>query len=117
MYRRLALSLEINKGPFLIAITKMPFFYHLNKDAAHPIELDNKTESDHLTTLESGETFTLDNGKSPTIKALEAAQAAADNTAFNLVVARMPSNYKIKVRGIYYVLYNLYRPYKLKRRA
>jgi hypothetical protein len=42
-------------------------------DAAYPIELDNKTENDRLTTLESGETLTLDDGKSLTIKALNAA--------------------------------------------
>jgi len=86
-------------------------------DAAHPIELDNETESDRLTTLESSETPTLDDGESPTIKALEAAQRAADDAAFNLVVARMPSNYRLKVRGIHYVLYDLYRPRKSKRRA
>ena len=67
-------------------------------DAAHPIELDNETESDHLTTLESGETPTLDDGESPTIKALLAAKAARDDAEFNLVVARMPSDHRIKVR-------------------
>jgi hypothetical protein len=86
-------------------------------NAAHPIKLDNETESDHLTTLESGDTPMLDDGKSPTIKALDAAQAAADDAAFNLVVARMPSDYRIKVRGIHYVLYDSYKPRKSKRRA
>jgi hypothetical protein len=67
-------------------------------DAAHPVELDNETQSDHLTTLESGETPTLDDGESPTIKALLAAKAARDDAEFNLVVARMPSDHRIKVR-------------------
>jgi len=66
-------------------------------DATHPIKLDNKTKSDRLSTLESSNTPMLDDGKSPTIKALEAAQAAFNDAAFNLVVARMPFNYRIKV--------------------
>ena len=66
-------------------------------DAAYLIKLDNKTKSDRLLTLKSSNTLTLDDGESPTIKALEAAQAAFNDAAFNLVVARMPSNYKIKV--------------------
>ncbi len=86
-------------------------------DAVHPIELDNETESDRLTTLESGETPTLDDGESPTIKALLAAQAAHDDAEFNLVVARMPSDHRIKVNGIHYVLYEPYRPCKSKRKA
>jgi hypothetical protein len=86
-------------------------------DAAHLIKLNNKTESDYLITLESSDTLMLDNGESPTIRALDAVQAAADDTTFNLVIARMPFNYRIKVRGIHYVLYNLYRPCKSKRRA
>jgi hypothetical protein len=86
-------------------------------DAAHPVELDNETQSDHLTTLESGETPTLDDGESPTIKALLAAKAARDDAEFNLVVARMPSDHRIKVNGIHYVLYDPYRPRKSKRRA
>jgi hypothetical protein len=96
---------------------KTPLLYYLNIDAAHPIKLDNKTKSDRLTTLESSKTPTLDNNKSPIIKALGAIQAAADDIVFNLVVARMPSDHRIKVQGIYYVLYDLYRPCKSKRRA
>jgi len=66
-------------------------------DAAYLIKLDNKTKSDRLLTLKSSNTLTLDDGESPTIKALKAAQAASNNAAFNLVIAYMPSNYKIKV--------------------
>ena len=66
-------------------------------DAAYLIKLDNKTKSDRLSTLESSDTLTLDNSESPTIKALEATQVASNNAAFNLVVARMPFNYRIKV--------------------
>ena len=66
-------------------------------DAAYLIKLDNKTKSDRLSTLESSDTLTLDNSESPTIKALKAAQAASNNAAFNLVIAYMPSNYRIKV--------------------
>jgi hypothetical protein len=86
-------------------------------DAAHLIKLDNETESDRLITLESGETLTLDDGESPTIKALLAAKAARDDAEFNLVVAYMPFDHKIKVNGIHYVLYDPYRPRKSKRRA
>jgi hypothetical protein len=96
---------------------KTPHFYALNMDAVHPIELDKETESDQLTTLKSGDTPTLDDSVSPTIKALDAARKAADDAAFNLVVARMPSDHRIKVRGIHYVLYNPYRPRKSKRSA
>ena len=66
-------------------------------DPAHTIELDNDTESDCLTTLESGETPTLDDSESPTIKALAAAQAATNDATFNLVVARMPSDHRVKI--------------------
>ena len=79
------------------SIIKTPFFCNLNINAAYPIELNNETKSDRLSTLESSDTLTLDDSKSPTIKALEAAQAAFNDAAFNLVVARMPSNYRIKV--------------------
>jgi hypothetical protein len=50
-----------------------------------------------LTTLESSETLILDNGESLTIKALEAGEVAANDATFNLVVAQILSNYKIKV--------------------
>jgi hypothetical protein len=39
-------------------------------DPRNPIELDNESDSDRLTTLQSGDTPTLDDGESPTIKAL-----------------------------------------------
>ena len=43
-------------------------------DAAHPIDVDNESE---LTSLESGDTPTLDDSaEHPSIKALDAAQAA-----------------------------------------
>ena len=74
-----------------------PPHYPLNIDAAYLIKLDNKTENDYLITLESSDTLTLDDSESPTIKALDAAQVAADNAAFNLVIARIPFNYRIKV--------------------
>jgi hypothetical protein len=78
-------------------------------DPRNPIELDNESDSDRLTTLQSGDTPTLDDGESPTIKALMAAQ---DDTTFNLVVARMPSNHRIKIGHTHYVLYDSYRPRK-----
>ncbi len=86
-------------------------------DPAHPIELGNETNSDCLTTLESGDTPTLDDGESPTIKALAAAQAAHDDAAFELVVARMPSNHRIRISHVHYVLYDPYRSRKSKRKA
>jgi hypothetical protein len=58
--------------PSICSIIKTPLFHYLNIDPAHPIELDNETESDCLTTLESGETPTFDNGESLTIIALDA---------------------------------------------
>ena len=83
-------------------------------DPRNLIELDNESDSDRLTTLQSGDTPTLDDGESPTIKALMAAQ---DDTTFNLVVARMPSNHRIKIGHTHYVLYDSYRPRKSNRKA
>ena len=98
-------------------IIKTPLFHYPNIDLAHPIKLSNKTNSDRLTTLESGDTPTLNDGKSPTIKALAAAQAAHDDAAFELVVARMPTNHRIRISHVHYVLYDPYRPRKSKRKA
>ena len=54
-------------------IIKTLLFHHPNIDLAHPIKLSNETNSDRLTTLESSDTPTLNNSKSPIIKALAAA--------------------------------------------
>lgn len=78
-------------------------------DPAHLIDVDNDSE---LTSLYTGDTLTLDDGEHPSIKALKAAQEAHDNAAFDLVVARMPSDHRVRYNGINYVLYD---PYRLKR--
>jgi hypothetical protein len=88
-----------------------------NKAPQAPIILDNESDSDHLTTLESGDTPTLDDSEAPSIKALNEAQAAHDDAAFNLVVARMPSDHRIKIGYTHYVRYNPYRSRKSKRKA
>jgi len=52
------------------------------------INLDNILEDSHLTTLESGDTPTLNNdGESPTIHALN---IAASDAVYDLVIRRIP---------------------------
>ena len=79
--------------------------------ASHDIiDLDNILEDSHLTTLESGDTPTLDNdGESPTIHALN---TAASDAAYDLVIGRIPQEHRLKILGIHYVNYD---PYRLKR--
>jgi hypothetical protein len=83
-------------------------------DSAHPIDVDNDSE---LTLLHTGDTLTLDDGEHPLIKALTAAQEAHDDAEFNLIVARMPLDYRLMINGIYYVKYDPYRPKKSVRTA
>jgi hypothetical protein len=78
------------------------------------IDLDrDDTESD-LTSAHSGETPTLPSDEQPTIRALH--QAATDSE-YDLCVARIPRENKLKIEGITYVKYDPYRPRKSKRTA
>ena len=89
-----------------------PSLVRVTMDSEHPIDVDTNSE---LTSLYTGDTSTLDDGEHPSIKALEAAQRAHDNTTFNLVVSRMPSDHRVKHNGINYVTYDPYRLKKSKR--
>jgi len=81
-------------------------------DSNHAIDVDTDSE---LTTLHTGDTPTLDDGEHRDIMALDAAQEAHDHAEFDLIVARMPSNHRLKVNGIQYIIYDPYRPKKSKR--
>ncbi len=84
--------------------------------ASHDIiDLNNISEDSHLTTLESGDTPTLNNdGESPTIHALN---IAASDAAYDLVIGRIPQEHRLKILGIHYVDYDPYYPKRSKRTA
>jgi hypothetical protein len=75
---------------------------------------DNDDAQSELTSLHSGETPTLPSDELPTIKALD---QAATNTEYELCVARIPRDHKIKVGSVLYVRYDPYRPRNSKRTA
>jgi hypothetical protein len=81
-------------------------------DSAHAIDVDNDSE---LTPLYSADTPPLEDGEHPPIRALAVAQQAHDDAEFDLVVARMPSDHRLRVNGINYVKYDPYRPRKSRR--
>jgi hypothetical protein len=64
--------------------------------------------------LESGDTPTLPSDESPTIQALF---QTPNDTAYKLVLARIPTYHRIKLKGVHYVKYNSYRSKKSKRSA
>ncbi|KJZ68600.1 hypothetical protein HIM_12009 [Hirsutella minnesotensis 3608] len=64
---------------------------------------DNSSE---LTTLVSGDTPTLPGQEQPSIRALFEAQ---DDAAYDLAVAQIPRDHRVRVKGIWYVRYEPYR--------
>ena len=72
---------------------------------------DNDSE---LTTLHSGETTTLPGDEAPTIQALF---NAADDAAYTLAVAKIPTDHRVRYHGVHYVLYEPYRSTRSKRGA
>jgi hypothetical protein len=72
---------------------------------------DNQSE---LTSAHSGETPTLPGDDAPTIKALD---SAATDAAYDPLAAQIPRDHKIKIRGVTFIRYALYRNRKSKRRV
>jgi hypothetical protein len=72
------------------------------------------SESSTLTTLESGDTPTLESDEAPTIQAL---MTACDTAEYDLIVAKIPKEHRVKIAGLHYVLYDPYRPKKSKKTA
>ncbi len=86
---------------------------NINIASYNIIDLDNISEDSHLTTLESGDTPTLNNdGESPTIHALN---IAASDAVYDLVIRRIPQEHRLKILGIHYVDYDLYHLKRSKR--
>jgi hypothetical protein len=71
------------------------------------IDLDTDNAQSELTSAHSGETLTLPGDKAPTIKALD---LAATDAAYDLLVAQIPREHKVRIRGVTYIKYALYRP-------
>ena len=78
------------------------------------IDLDADDAQSELTSLHSGETPTLPGDEAPTIKALE---IAATDAEYDLLVAQIPREHKIRIRGTTFIKYNPYRPRKSRRKA
>jgi hypothetical protein len=69
------------------------------------IDLDTDNTQSELTSLHSGETPTLPGEEAPIIKALE---NAATDTEYELLVAQIPREYKIRISGTTFIRYNPY---------
>lgn len=79
------------------------------------IDLSDDDDGSDLTSAVSGETPTLpDSGEAPSIRAL---QTAADDAAYDLALARIPSEHRVKIGVHYYVKYDTYRPKRSKKLA
>ena len=78
------------------------------------IDLDADNAQSELTSLHSGETLTLPSDEAPTIRALE---TAATDAEYNLLVAQIPREYKIRIRSTTFIKYNPYRPRKSRRKV
>ena len=79
------------------------------------INLDaNDDAQSELTSAHSSETPTLPSDEAPTIKALE---TAATDAEYNLLIAQILREHKIKINGITYIKYALYRHRKSKRKV
>lgn len=70
-----------------------------------------------LTTAVSGETPTLPSDEPPSIRAINEAIKAADEVAFDLAVARIPQEHKVKIGQFWYIKYDFYRHKKSKKNA
>jgi hypothetical protein len=77
------------------------------------LDADDDAQSE-LTSAHSGETLTLLGDEAPIIKALETATTDAE---YDLLVAQILREHKIKINGITYIKYALYRHRKSKRKV
>ena len=77
------------------------------------LDTDDDAQSE-LTSAHSGETLTLLGDEAPIIKALETATTDAE---YDLLVAQILREHKIKINGITYIKYALYRHRKSKRKV
>ena len=75
------------------------------------LDLDNNAQSE-LTSLHSGETLTLPADEAPIIKAL---LNVANNSEYDLYIAQILRDYKLRINSVTYMKYDLYRPRKSKR--
>jgi hypothetical protein len=78
-----------------IAIIALNRFFPSTRD--NPIPNNNDQEFT-LTSLISRETPTLNNSIAPLIQGLKRAKKAHDDAAFNLVINRIPQDYKVKIK-------------------
>ena len=78
------------------------------------MDIDINDDDSILTPLESGDTPTLPADEEPTIQALTEAK---DEATYNHVLATIPREHKIKVKGIQYIRYEPYRKKKSKKTA
>ena len=79
------------------------------------INLDaNDDAQSELTSAHSSETLTLSSDEALIIKALE---TVATDAEYNLLVAQILREHKIKINGITYIKYALYRHRKSKRKV
>jgi len=77
------------------------------------LDVDDDAQSE-LISAHSGETLTLLGDKALIIKALETATTDAE---YDLLVAQILREHKIKINGITYIKYALYRHRKSKRKV
>jgi len=77
------------------------------------LDTDDDTQSE-LTSTHSSETLTLFGDEAPTIKALE---TVATDAEYDLLIAQILREHKIKINSITYIKYALYRHRKLKRKV
>ena len=75
------------------------------------LDPDNDAQLE-LTSLHSGETLTLPADEAPTIKALF---NAANDSEYDLYIAQILRDHKLRINSVTYVKYDLYRPRKSKR--
>ena len=77
------------------------------------LDADDDAQSE-LTSAHSGETLTLFSDKALIIKALE---TVATDAEYDLLVAQILREHKIKINGITYIKYALYQHRKSKRKV
>lgn len=78
---------------------------------------DGDNDGSDLTSAISGDTPTLPGDEAPSIQAIINAQKASDEAAYDLAVARIPSEHRVKIGRYHYIIYDAYRPRKCQRSA
>ena len=78
------------------------------------IDININDDDSILTPLKSSDTLTLPTDEELTIQALTEAK---DKATYNHVLITIPREHKIKVKGIHYIRYELYRKKKSKKTA